>query len=227
MSLAARFWELLSSLSSAQLAVALSAASAMLFLVEERRIALVALLAQYLLIGLIIGAYVYQSILYLFLGIGMAISLVLMLSASRVEHSVRGTRASSLAASEAKPGDRHVPPAHESMGPLFNSLALVLAGVAAYELWRAFPMAAIPVELTLVSYWLAANGLVLALISNDPLRIGYGLLTFANGVISAFLVIERSLLVFTLVGALYGVIAVGVVVCTEAWLVAVRGEAAS
>ncbi len=110
------------------------------------------------------------------------------------------------------------------MGPLFNSMTLVLAGVAAYEIWRAYPIAAIPSELTLVSYWLVCNGLLLALISTGPLRIGYGLLTFLNGVVSAFLVMERSLLVFALVGALYGIIAMGIAICTEAWLVTIRGD---
>ncbi len=226
MSLATWFWERLNALTPAQMTMALLVASAVLYLVEERRVALVALFAQYLLVGVIIGSYVYRPILYLFLGIGTAVFLVLLLSAGRVERIVRDARARFAAAGQAAPGSSAALPS-ESMGPLFNSMTLVLAGVAAYEIWRAYPIAAIPGELTLVSYWLACNGLLLALISTGPLRIGYGLLTFLNGVVSAFLVMERSLLVFALVGALYGIIAMGIAICTEAWLVTIRGDTES
>ena len=87
--MASGFWGLLDALSPAQLTVAISVASAALFLIEERRLGLVALAAQYVLIGAIIGGHVYRPILFLFMGIGAAVFLVLLLSAGRVERAVR------------------------------------------------------------------------------------------------------------------------------------------
>ncbi|NLD72310.1 MAG: hypothetical protein GX649_06295 [Chloroflexi bacterium] len=219
--MASGFWGLLDALSPAQLTVAISVASAALFLIEERRLGLVALAVQYVLIGAIIGGHVYRPILFLFMGIGAAVFLVLLLSAGRVERAVR--EASTAGASSSAPGEEPPPQAYESMGPLFHSMALVLAGISAYGVWRAYPIADIPPELSLASYWLVGCGLVLALIGSGPLRIGFGLLTFVNGVVSAYLLIERSLLVFTLVGALYGVLVLAIAFCTEIWLMTLRG----
>jgi len=220
-----RIWELLNALTPVQLTAALAIASTVLYMVQDRRISLVALSVQYLLLGIIIGAHVYRPILYLFLGIGMAVFLVLLLSANRVEHLLEMAPATQANVDDAAGGHAASEP-FETMGPLFSAMALILAGVAAFELWSAFPLEAISRELSLASYWLIASGLVLALISNTPLRIGYGLLTFVNGIISTFLVIERSLVVFALVCCLYGVLCVGIVVCTEAWLVSERDETA-
>jgi hypothetical protein len=217
MPVASRFWDLLNALSPAELTVALSVASAVLFLVEERRVGLVALATQYLLIGAIIGGQLYRPVLFLFLGIGAAVLLVLLLSAGRVERAVRATPAA------ASPVAGRPPLLYESMGPLFHSMALVLAGLGAYGAWRAYPMEGIPPALSLSSYWLVACGLLLALISSGPLRIGFGLLTFVNGVVSAYLLIERSLVVFTLVGALYGVLVLAIAFCTENWLLTLPG----
>jgi hypothetical protein len=217
MPLASRFWDLLNALSAAELTVAISVASAVLFLVEERRVGLVALATQFLLIGAIIGGHVYRPILFLFLGIGAAVFLVLLLSAGRVERVVHTPPANA----DIAEGRR--PLLYVSMGPLFHSMALVLAGLGAYGVWRAYPLEGIPPALSLASYWLVACGLLLALISSGPLRIGFGLLTFVNGVVSAYLLIERSLVVFTLVGALYGVLVVAIAFCTETWLLTLHG----
>ncbi len=227
MSLVARLWDLLNALTPAQLTVALAVASAVLYLVEDRRVSLGALSAQYLLLGAIIGARVYRPILLLFLGIGVAVFLVLLPSANRVERLIREARSAHARARQAAPAADATPVPFDTMGPLFNAMALVLAGVAAFELWRAFPIEGVPPVLSLASFWLVTSGLVLALISTSPLRIGYGLLTFVNGVLSAFLVIERSLVVFALVGALYGTLCVGIVVCTEAWLMTAQGDGAT
>lgn len=204
---------LIGSLSPAQLAISLSIASAVLFLVEDRRVALAPLLAQYVVLGLIIGGRVLQPVLYLFVGIGVAVSLVLILSAGRVQRVIaRSERAGASAAQEPSS------PSDVNAGPVFNAMSLALAGVSAYAIWRVSPIPLIPPELSLASYWLVASGLVLAIVAREPLRMGYGIITLVNGAVSAYLLLERSLLVFALLGVLYGVTAIATVICAERWV---------
>lgn len=223
MGVAARFWELLGALTPAQLAVGLSVTSVVLFLVEDRRVALLPLLAQYLVIGLIIGGRIFRPVLWLFVGFGVAVSLVLVLSAGRVQRVIS---ASALPLDDDAEGEAASPDATlPTSGPVFNAMALILAGIGAYGVWRLYPMEGVPPELNLASYWLVANGLVLALVAQEPLRIGFGIITLLNGAISAYLLLERSLLVFALLGVMYGMVALATVVCTEGWVEAHGGSA--
>jgi len=220
-----RLWETLNSLAPAELAVALSVTSAILFLVEERRIALLPLLGQYLVLGLIIGGRVFRPVLALFVGIGVAVCLVLLISAGRAQRIVSaasGTGENPETSETVRPESRYM-----GSRPIYSAMSLILAGVAAYGVWRAYPIEGIPPALSLASYWLVANGIVLATIGRDPLRVGLGIITLVNGTVSAYLLLERSLFVFSLLGALYGLIALATVICTESWIEAYEGDASS
>jgi hypothetical protein len=227
----ARLWELVATLAPADYTAALVVAASVPFLVDDRRFSVLALAAQFMVLGVIIGSYVYRPILYLFAAIGVALGMVFYLSAGRVQREVTqdlppaqgdNTALSSLtAASQAKTVALQV----ERSGTVYGFSVLVLAGLLAYGLWQTLPTSAgVPAPLNLASYWLMANGMLLALTGTDPLRIGHALLTFVNGAVIPYLLIERSLLVFAMLGVLYGIIALSTVTCTEAWLETARTE---
>ena len=81
-----------------------------------------------------------------------------------------------------------------------------------------------PGELSLVAYWLMSIGMLVALTSVEPLLTGFGLLTFMNGFEGMYLCLERSLLVVSLLNMVDLSIALGIVVCSEAWLESPRVE---
>jgi len=112
------------------------------------------------------------------------------------------------------------------MGALFRLMVLLLGGLVAYGLWRAYPLGIVPSGVSLTSYLLVAIGLLVTLTSADPLRIGLGVLTFVNGFEGTYLFLEHSLVMMALLSAVDIIIALGIVTCAEMWLVSLQVEAA-
>ena len=162
----------LSTLTVREVAIALAVVSVMLLAVEERRLALLPLLVQYLLLGSLVAAAVFSYIMLVRIAVGMAIFLMLYISAGHVEHALakRSTREV-----------RRPLGISSDIGTLFRLATLVVGGLAAYGLWRSYPLPDLPSELGLASYWLMVIGLLMAVTSSDPLRVGYGVLTLLNG----------------------------------------------
>lgn len=213
--------ESLRSVTPLQITLGLTALSVVMLVVQDRRFSLVALLMQYILLGSLVEARVYSYLSIARLGLGIAICLMLYISASRVQHDLRELRATGASAKHAWP----TPLARGVFGtglaelpPVFQLLAMCLGALVAYGLWRAYPLTFIPQEVAITSYGLISIGLLLTLTSLDPLRMGMGLLIFFNGFVVFYLFLEQSLLVITLVGVIEIMLTVGVIICTEAWL---------
>lgn len=213
--------EPLRSVTPLQIALGLTALSVVMLVIQDRRFSLVALLMQYVLLGSLVEARVYSYLVVARLGLGIAICLMLYISATRVQHDLRDLRASGANMRHAWP----TPLARGMFGiglaelsPIFRLLAMCLGALIAYGLWRAYPLLFVPQEIAITSYGLIAIGLLLTLTSLDPLRMGMGLLTFINGFVALYLFLEQSLLVMTLVGVIEIILTVGIILCTEAWL---------
>lgn len=220
---------LLDTLTPAQITLGLAVVSALMLVVEERRLALLPLLAQYILIALMVGPRIYRPILFVRAGIGIAICLVLFITARHVQ---RGLRVLVPAARDESPIWR-TPPAPAlraislaSMGPFFRLIVTILGGFVAYGLWRTYPIEGIPVELNLTGYWLMSIGLLMTLTSAEPLRMGLGLLTFVNGFEAVYLFLEQSFVVIGLLGIIDMVVALGIAACAENWLDSLQEETA-
>jgi len=228
MSIVDRMLELVSSLGPHQAALALAAASAALLLIEERRLSLLPLLAQYLLLDLLVAPQMYRPILYVRLALGIAVCLILYITAIHVQRELN-TLAPLLSTegnvwcTPAAPALRAISLA--GMGAGFRLMVVALGGLAAYGLWRAYPLAVVPTAMNLTGYWLVAIGLLLTLTSVDPLRMGFGVLTFINGFEGIYLHLEQSLVVISLLGMLDVLLALGIAACSESWLESLEGEA--
>ena len=215
-------WDLLlntlSALTARQTAVGLTAVSVLLLAVEERRLSLLPLLAQYLLLGSLVAAEVFSYIMLVRIAVAVSICLMLYISANHVEHTLtdlaaRGARRASGLASD--------------IGTLFRLATLVVGGLLAYGLWRAYPLPDLSSELGLAAYWLVVIGLLMAVTSSDPLRSGYGVLTLLNGFSCFYIFLERSLVVIGLLGFIDIVTALAVVVGAESWLLSLERERAA
>lgn len=205
----------LSALTVRQIAIGLTAVSVLLLAVEERRVSLLPLLVQYLLLGSLVAAAVFSYIMLVRIAVGMAICLMLYVSANHVEHTL---------ADLAAQGARRRSGISSDIGALFRLATLVVGALIAYGLWRTYPLPDLPSELGLATYWLIVIGLLMAVSSSDPLRVGYGVLTLLNGFSCFYIYLERSLLVIGLIGFIDIIAALAVVLGAEAWLLSLERE---
>lgn len=222
-------YNVLASLTADQVILGLLVASGLMVVVEERRISLSALLVQYLLLGVLVAPELYRPIVMVRIGLGVAVCLVLYITAWHVERVLHGHRAAAADLPQVWPGP--LGPAARAvsvggMGALFRFMVLVLAVLVAYGLWRAYPLEFVPAAVNLTSYVLVTTGLLVALTSADPLRMGLGVLTFINGFEGTYLFLESSLLMIALLSVVDIAVALGIVACAEMWLLPLQGEAA-
>lgn len=82
----------------------------------------------------------------------------------------------------------------------FSLLAAILIAVAAYTATLRFPLPQVPTDITLACYLLAGMGLLLTGMSESPMQVGIGLLTFMSGFDLFYAALEPSLVVAGLFG---------------------------
>jgi len=89
----------------------------------------------------------------------------------------------------------------------FSLLAGILIAVAAYTATLRFPLPEVSTDVTLACYLLAGLGLLLIGMSESPMQVGIGLLTFISGFDLFYVALEPSLAVAGLFGAVSFLIA--------------------
>lgn len=228
-------YTLLTALTADQLILGLLVTCGLMVVVEERRLSLAALLVQYILLGVLVGPDLYRPIAMVRMGLGVAVCLVLYITAWHVERALQRQQAAitdlpQLWQGSPGPATRALSVGERTlsvrgMGALFRFMVLVLAVLVAYGLWRAYPLAMIPAAVNLTSYLLVTAGLLMTLTSADPLRMGLGVLTFVNGFEGTYLFLENSLIMIALLSVVDLVVALAIVACAEMWLVSLHAEA--
>ncbi len=108
----------------------------------------------------------------------------------------------------------------------FHLLAGILISVAAYTAALRIPLPQVPGDITLACYLLAGLGLLLVGLSDDPMQVGLGLLTFLSGFELFYIALEPSLAIAGLLGAVSFLIALAAAYLRTAQ-VTTSGEAAS
>jgi len=89
----------------------------------------------------------------------------------------------------------------------FCLLAGLLVSVASYTAALRFPLPEVPADITLACYLLVGLGLLLIGLSEAPMQVGLGLLTFLSGFDLFYVALEPSLAVAGLLGAVSFLIA--------------------
>jgi hypothetical protein len=82
----------------------------------------------------------------------------------------------------------------------FRLLATLFVGLAVYSLSGHYPLPEAPSDVGLACYWLASLGLLVLMLTDEPLKAGMGLLTLITGFELFFSVLERSLSVVGFLG---------------------------
>jgi hypothetical protein len=78
-------------------------------------------------------------------------------------------------------------------GFAFRLLAVTLMALLTVTLSRTYPLPAIPPDVGLGCYWLILTGLLVLMMTEEPLKAGQGLLTAIVGFELLYALLERSL----------------------------------
>jgi len=103
----------------------------------------------------------------------------------------------------------------------FCLLAGILVSVAAYTAALRIPLPEVPTDITLACYLLAGLGMLLLGLSESPIQVGLGLLTFLSGFDLFYVALEPSLAVAGLLGAVSFLIALATAYLRAAQIAAV------
>lgn len=199
-----------------QAAMTLTVATVLLAL-NDRRLLMVPVALQYVLVASLMGPSVGLPLFGIRLTMGLAISAILYITASRME-KLLGQPV------RRRPGNTSPRTPLLQMGPVFRVLAYALAALLAVGLWNSYPLPSVPAGLQLSAVWLLAVGGSIVLTSADPLRIGVGILVAINGFEAAYLTLESSLLIVALTGLVDLVITLAIAYASDRWIESTMGE---
>lgn len=183
-------------------------------LVWDWRMSLLALLGQYLLAGFILSQLVLPEIALIKVLIGTLICPMLYLAARQA--GWQANRSPFLTSGKpAEEGQGDVFPA----GFAFRLLAVTLMALLTVTLSRTYPLPAIPPDVGLGCYWLILTGLLVLMMTEEPLKAGQGLLTAVVGFELLYAPLERSLAMVWLWAAVNLLLTLAI-----AYLAVVRGS---
>ncbi|MCL4297473.1 MAG: hypothetical protein KJ077_17170 [Anaerolineae bacterium] len=188
---------------------------------RDWRTLILALLAQYILAGLILSRLVRPDIAALKVMIGAFICPILFLSARQVStrlslfspftekgqgfsHWWQNFSLTSLLLGR----DRRRGPA--ATGFTFRVLAVVLMIIVTTTLSSTFALPNLSLNVTTSVYWLVLAGLVTLILTEDPMRVGHGLFTVLTGFDLYYTTLEKSLMMTGLWGAVNLLIALAI-----------------
>lgn len=186
-------------------------ASALLVLVRDWRVSLLAVLSQYVLVGLVLARLVLPEVALIKVLIGALICPMLYLAARQAGWGAHRDLLPGMSQGEVFPGGR-----------AFRLLAVTLAALVAVTLSQEYPLPVVPPDVGLASYWLMLVGLLILMLTEEPLKAGQGLLTVILGFELLYALIERSLALVWLWAVVNLLLALAI-----SYLVVVRGIGSS
>ncbi len=210
----------LSSLSYLELMLGFLITATVIIVLEDWRLSLWALLAQYVLVSLLLARVIPLRVALVKVIVGAMICVIFYLTARRVhwgrEPTIKG--------------------AHHEQGPVstvldifpmnlwFRLLLVLLAAVVSYALGTRHPFVDHPLGISQACYWLVGIGLLTVVLSRDPFKVGLGLLTFQAGFEVLFATLEKSLSVAALLGVVNILMALAISYLTTAQLTVIVEE---
>ncbi len=195
----------------------------LLVISRDWRLNIVAFAAQYFFIVLLLTQLIRLEVAAVKGLIGWMICMVFYLTERRAEELSRKERGEEEETPEpAAPSRRWVMSAQASFGLLSG----LLLSVAAYTAALRLPLPVVPPNITLACYLLAGLGLLLVGISETPMQVGFGLLSFLSGFDLFYVALEPSLAVAGLLGAVSFLIALAMAYLRAAQAAARRKEGA-
>ncbi len=169
--------------------VGLVVTASLIVVVSDWRFSLAALSVQYVLVGLLLTRLIQPQVAVIKVLIGALVCVVLYLTARLVSES-----------SEAPPLQRKDAGGVSLPDFTFRLLAALFVGLAVYSLSMRYPLPEVPPDIGLACYWLASLGLLVLMLTEEPLKAGMGLLTLVTGFELFYSALERSLSVVGFLG---------------------------
>lgn len=184
----------LSALSHVELMLGLLITGGVILVLEDWRLNLWALAAQYVLVGLLLIRVMPLRVALIKVIIGGLVCLILYLTARRRQWGRRLVVTRDYG--EAETNGRNVFP----MNVWFRLAVALLAAVTTYALGSRHPFVEQPLGISQAAYWLVIVGLLCVVLTRDPFKVGLGLLTFQSGFGILLATFEKGLSVAALVG---------------------------
>jgi MFS family permease len=176
-----------------------------IYLTSNWRIALLALLGQYLLVGLGLAQRIQPEVAFVKILVGILAVLILYLTARRLQEEEDPNPDKE---SEPRILGMHVGWMSGPLGLPLRLLSVFLVILALVRLFDNYQLALVPVQVALVASWLGAMGMLGLVLSGGPLRVAYAFLTILTGFDLVYATLEPSLAVvgffsaFTLLASL-------------------------
>jgi hypothetical protein len=170
--------------------------ASLIVVLRDWRFSLAALLSQYVLVGLLLTQLIRPQVAVIKVLIGALVCVVLYLTARLVDVSERREESPSRDPSRAD--------------LVFRLLAALFVGLAVYSLSNGYPLPGVPSDIGFACYWLASLGLLVLMLTEEPLKAGMGLLTLITGFELFYSVLERSLSVVGFLGIVNFLIALAI-----------------
>ncbi len=157
-------------------------AGAVVVLVQDWRPSLLGLLGQYILAGLILSRFVLPEVALVKVLVGALVCPMLYLAARQAGWPAGRHSSQTDVGRDVFPG-----------GLAFRLLAMTLITLLAVALNRSYPLPLLSPDVGLASYWLMLQGLLILMLTEEPLKAGQGLLMGVIGFELLYTFIERSL----------------------------------
>ena len=203
----------LSFLTTTPAIVGLIVTASLIVIISDWRFSLAALSVQYVLVGLLLTRLIQPQVAVIKVLIGALVCVVLYLTARLVD--VRG---------EGPPLEREDAEGVSLPDFAFRLLAALFVGVAVYSLSRRYPLPEVPSDIGLACYWLVSLGLLVLMLTEEPLKAGMGLLTLVTGFELFYSALEHSLSVVGFLGIANFLIALAIAYLTPSMGMNVKGE---
>lgn len=185
----------LSRLAATPLLAALAGSTILILLVRNWRIALPALIVQYVVVGIMLARVIPPGVALIKPMAGALVCLALSVAAQRADNQ-RASRGESVAVERIT----HVSWRSVPAQVLLRAIATALVLTAAFGATIRFPLPGNARELGLGAYVLVASGILLIAAAPEVLNVGVGLLMFISGVELGYTPLEPSISVSVLLG---------------------------
>jgi len=185
----------LSQLAATPLLVALTVSTVLILLIRNWRLALPALIVQYVVTGIMLARIIPPGVALIKPLAGALVCLAISVAAQAAD-TQRASRGESVAVERI----RHVAWRSVPAQVLLRAIATVLVLTAAFGATVRFPLPGNARELGLGAYILLASGLLLMATTPEALNIGMGLLMFISGIELGYTPLEPSISVSVLLG---------------------------
>jgi hypothetical protein len=183
--------------SASQQVLGLVIVVALVVLVSDWRVSLLALAIQYILVAILLSTLIPLQIAAVRMIAGGLVALMFYITARRTRSRRRRQQASTGSGEDAEFAEDAPRGVFWTNLP-FRLVGLALVSLSVIVLSGQFVLLNAPILFWATGLWLAAGGLLIIALTRDALKMGMGLLFFTSGFGILYLSIDNSLLIYAL-----------------------------